>query len=271
MPAIHRSIHIQAALVNISSSPEIYDSNTNQWKAYDWLVNHDTFFVCPGDDNVIQRYVLALLYFSTSGDFWNKCSANGSRSICEYARFLSGAHECDWGGVHCDSSSHVISLRLDETQLIGQLPNEIGSLPMLRELDMDSNMLVGSIPGSLGQLEHLEVVDLDNNRLTGSIPVELYHASALRVLDLDHNRITGELSHLAADWTHLYYLQLDFNPMTGGIPSALGSLGNLKYVSLYNTSMTEPIPVELCNMVTEIYANCDLCIVEGCCTTCLES
>ena len=245
-------------------------ADINKWRTFDWIINVDPLHVCPGDASLIQRYVLALLYFKTSGDSWKSCSASPDAGSCEGQRFLSDAHECNWGGVACDSSNQVLSLHLDDHNLRGELPTELGLLSQLEEIDMDSNALFGSIPSTLGNLKFLEVVDLDNNGLSGSIPQDLFQATALRVIDLDHNLLTGVLHPDIADLSQLYYFQLDSNDIGGEFPDGFDLLENLKYLSLFNTSLTEPIPMRLCGKGVEILADCDICTIEGCCSACLE-
>ena len=43
----------------------------------------------------------------------------------------------------------------------------------LTSLDLEDNQLVGSIPSELGNLSHLTSLNLGGNQLTGVIPVEL--------------------------------------------------------------------------------------------------
>ena len=43
----------------------------------------------------------------------------------------------------------------------------------LRNLFLENNQLTGEIPRELGQLNQLRELDLENNQLTGQIPPEL--------------------------------------------------------------------------------------------------
>lgn len=102
---------------------------TAQGKAYDWITYFDNARLCPGgsDKHLLnQRYILATLYFSTSGDDWFSCfmsdpnCASTSISVSDFnpsiggamgaSSWLSGASagsECSWHGIRCNDDKHV--------------------------------------------------------------------------------------------------------------------------------------------------------------------
>ncbi|XP_057789385.1 receptor-like protein 7 [Salvia miltiorrhiza] len=75
----------------------------------------------------------------------------------------------------------------------GEIPNAIGDLTSLHQLNLSHNALNGSIPNSFGQLRKLESLDLSVNRLIGPIPVELAVLTFLQVLNLSYNKLVGEI------------------------------------------------------------------------------
>ncbi|XP_057789477.1 receptor-like protein 7 [Salvia miltiorrhiza] len=75
----------------------------------------------------------------------------------------------------------------------GEIPNAIGDLGSLHQLNLSHNALNGSIPNTFGKLRNLESLDLSGNRLTGPIPVELAGLSFLSVLNLSYNKLDGEI------------------------------------------------------------------------------
>ncbi|XP_057789419.1 receptor-like protein 7 [Salvia miltiorrhiza] len=75
----------------------------------------------------------------------------------------------------------------------GEIPNAIGDLTSLHQLNFSHNALNGSIPNTFGQLRNLESLDLSGNRLTGLIPVELAGLTFLQVLNLSYNKLVGEI------------------------------------------------------------------------------
>jgi hypothetical protein len=52
----------------------------------------------------------------------------------------------------------------------GSLPEALGDLKQLTELQMGHNQVKGSIPETLGDLKQLAFLSLDDNRLTGVVP-----------------------------------------------------------------------------------------------------
>ncbi|XP_057797384.1 receptor-like protein Cf-9 [Salvia miltiorrhiza] len=75
----------------------------------------------------------------------------------------------------------------------GEIPNAIGDLTSLHQLNLSHNALNGSIPNSFGQLRNLESLDLSVNRLIGPIPMELAGLTFLQVLNLSYNKLVGEI------------------------------------------------------------------------------
>ncbi len=89
-----------------------------------------------------DREAMVALYNSTNGPNW-RYSAN----------WLSDAPVSEWYGVTTDNNGRVIELRLNENQLSGEIPPELGNLANLTRLDLGGNELSGCVPTSrLGQL-----------------------------------------------------------------------------------------------------------------------
>ena len=107
-----RKLLIGATVISHSGVAGIIDNPENPAnQAYNWIVDDDPMQLCPGDSSLSQRYILALLYFTTQGDNWTKCRKDGL-APCAAENFLSGTTECEWGGVSCDSSQQVTKLNL---------------------------------------------------------------------------------------------------------------------------------------------------------------
>ncbi|KAL1542453.1 hypothetical protein AAHA92_26549 [Salvia divinorum] len=71
------------------------------------------------------------------------------------------------------------------------IPNAIGDLTSLRQLNFSHNALNGSIPKSFGRLSNLESLDLSVNQLAGPIPEELGGLTFLSNLNLSYNKLVG--------------------------------------------------------------------------------
>lgn len=259
---------------HISDASDLVISNGPQIKALLWLLQEDEAHLCPSDPTgvFIQRYVMATLYFATNGNDWSNCTRSevSTWTPCPggASRFLSPASECTWGGCKCDGSGNIVTINIDNNNMRGSIPKELGALGSITELDFGHNSLTGTIPESLGKLSQLLYLDLDENNLTGTIPESIYSLSLLRALDLDTNKLTGTISTKIGLLENVYIAQFDNNHMSGTIPSEAGLLDQLEYLTIVGNNFTGSVPNSLCNSDAKVYANCELCMGEGCCEKC---
>ena len=108
------------------------------------------------------RRALITLYNATGGANWtNKTN------------WLSESPLGQWHGVTTGEDGRVTELRLDNNNLEGPIPAELGKLAGLEQLSLFMNKLNGSIPPELGELSSLETLWLAGNNLQGTIPDEL--------------------------------------------------------------------------------------------------
>jgi kinase len=63
-------------------------------------------------------------------------------------------------------------LDMSRNQLIGEIPAELGAMPVLSVLDLSSNELSGAIPPALANLR-LTSLNLFSNQLSGQVPAGL--------------------------------------------------------------------------------------------------
>jgi hypothetical protein len=102
-----RKDQLEEMVLEISEIDELV-AGTPQSDAFIWLVNVDEMGVCPDEEeDVEQRYIMALLYYSTDGDNWRNCSAVAEPGECpsETTQFLSGDDVCFWFGVSCNKGT----------------------------------------------------------------------------------------------------------------------------------------------------------------------
>jgi hypothetical protein len=128
-----RVTELLALLDSVANSTDIRNPNLPQGQATEWFLNQDGAEICPDDPKVLQRWILAVIYFSTQGDGWLQCSANPSATdncgaeepFVAATRFLSSVNECEWAGISCIDDC-ITEIEFEENALNGTIPTEIG-------------------------------------------------------------------------------------------------------------------------------------------------
>lgn len=115
---------------------------------------------------------------------------------------------------------------------ITELPESIGQLSHLQELDLYDNQLK-VLPESITQLTQLQELVLSNNRLT-DLPESIAQLTQLQYLDLDSNQLT-ELPEFIGQLTQLKRLNLSGNRLTS-LPESLRNLVALEELFLHHNA-----------------------------------
>jgi len=196
----------------------------------------------------IEREALIALYNSTDGDNWVDNSGWKTPPLHTDGFAMPGT-ECSWDYMACDFGNTTIQfIWLDDNQLSGSIPPELGNLTNLQWIDFSGNELTGPIPRELGSLVNLRDLALDENQLTGSIPPELGNLVNLQDLYLSHNQLTGSIPTQLGNLANLQELGLSSNQLDGSIPPELGNLANLQELEISSNQLTGRIPPELGNL-----------------------
>jgi len=153
----------------------------------------------------------------------------------------------DWYGVTVEGGD-LTSLDLNNNQLTGPIPPEIGNLTNLTYLWLFSNELTGTIPPEIGNLTNLRTLSLSGNQLTGPIPPEIGNLTNLTHLRLWGNELTGPIPAEIGNLTNLTSLWMERNQLTGTIPPEIGNLTNLQGLHLHENQLTGTIPSEIGNL-----------------------
>lgn len=182
--------------------------------------------------NETDSLALIALYNSTDGANWNE-----PWDLEEPAFF--------WDGVIVSSQGRVLGLVLDDNNLNGTLPQEIGDFSELIGLVLSDNELEGAIPAEIGNLTALEALILRGNELTGTIPPEVNGLTSLDELDLSGNNMNGNIPAELGELPLLTELNLFSNDLSGEVPAALGGLINLTRLDLGDNNLSGDLPEEL--------------------------
>lgn len=217
-------------------------------RALEWLLNEDPYQIRPDAKDVIQRFVMALFYFSTSqGSEWKSCGPpkENEGDFCYHNvlvateepwqyqevywnRWLTGLDECDWAGVICKDDK-VTQISLAGYNLSGSLPTEIAKLDGLIKLALHHNTLGGPLPNEFGRMgmTQLATIALQSNQFTGTIPTDWSSVTSISQISLQKNRLQGTIPSEFGHLSNLSRLSLEENNLTGEMPDEICSLTNL--------------------------------------------
>ncbi|KAF7130045.1 hypothetical protein RHSIM_Rhsim10G0032500 [Rhododendron simsii] len=137
-------------------------------------------------------------------------------------------------------------LDISDSDLIGGIPGEIGTLSKLTHLDLSYNFgLQGVLPPDLGNLTQLVHLDLSVTDIGGPIPSTIGNLSSLAYLSLYSNQLSGSIPPEIGNLKNLVEMDLSSNNFRGPIPSSIGHLSNLAHLYLHSSQLDGPIPCEI--------------------------
>lgn len=190
--------------------------------------------VTPIDADNPDRQVLITLYNATGGPAWD-----------EDRNWTTPSSIGTWYGVETNAQGFVTELVLDDNNLAGTLPGQLGDLAHLERLVLDGNEISGSIPPELGNLSNLTMLNMRGNDLDGAIPAELGALARLDTLDLFDTGVSGTIPPSLGDLGSLQRLTVGWNRLSGPIPAEMGRLDNATYMNFSRNELTGTIPPEL--------------------------
>jgi len=142
--------------------------------------------------------------------------------------------------------SNLLSVNFTSNLLNGNIPQEISRLSGLQQLLLSNNLFHGSIPPALSKLPKLDRLDLSNNKFSGEIPESLGNLARLNSLFLNNNLLSGTIPPTLGQCTNLYRLDLSYNRLTGSIPPQFSGLREIRiFINLSHNHLEGPLPIEL--------------------------
>jgi len=249
-----------------------------QQQALDWIVLEDPAKLNADHAAVLDRYGLAVLYYSTNTD----------KQWKENTNWLSERGICSWHGIHClpkeqiataenkfapttttyDQDNLVTAINLEENRLKGSIPDELGTafaslqtinfqnneltgtLPLavtklehIKDLLLSSNQFTGTLPDKYAMMNNLHQLSLSDNQLEGSIPKDWETSlTKLRILAASHNRLKGSFPDLTK-MIRLRELYLEENEFDGQLPESLEGMTSLLDLNIGSNKLSGPIGV----------------------------
>ncbi|XP_016553738.2 probable leucine-rich repeat receptor-like protein kinase At1g35710 [Capsicum annuum] len=154
---------------------------------------------------------------------------------------LSSLLDLDLSG----NNLHLGDIYLDQNQLSGSLPNCLGNITSLREIHLGSNKLSSNIPPSLGNLQDLVVLNLSSNNMVGSLPPEIENLKAATLIDLSMNQFSNGIPTEIGGLQNLANLSLRHNKLQGAIPDSMSNMVGLEFLDLSHNNISGIIPKSL--------------------------
>lgn len=182
---------------------------------------------------------------------------------------------CNWYGITCSVNGTVESIYLIENSLAGQLPEDIFSLPSVKDINLSGNNIeIKDFQGIKGaqNLQKLNLggnliytfdgistakslisLDVSNSHLKGTIPGELLLLSRLEEFDISDNLLTGEVPAGLRLFKNLTMLSASNNQLSGYIPSWVSAWTKMKYLRLDGNDLSGTIPGAMSSLPSLIY------------------
>jgi Leucine-rich repeat (LRR) protein len=151
-------------------------------------------------------------------------------------------------------ANSLTELYLDENQLVGNIPSQLGKFINLQRIDLFGNRLFDTIPTQIGQLTQLTTLWLSDNQLGGRLPTELCQLTKLQNLYLDVNFFFDKVPTCLLDGgaiqNTIVDLRLNRNLLAGTMSSQIGQMTNLKVLYMDENDFDGSIPPEWSNITT---------------------
>lgn len=176
---------------------------------------------------------LKAIYDATDGDNWVRSD-----------NWMSDCSPCQWYGVRCTPEGRVSALALANNGLVGELPEEIGSIVFLSTLSAPGNAISGPLPASLYRLDIWNLF-LSDNFISGGLSENISALKNLRFLRLQNNDLSGELPQGLSNLRNLRRLHLEGNQFSGTFPAGIADLPSLDIIDLRDNALTGCLPEDL--------------------------
>jgi len=143
-------------VLTATSDQVLSNKKSPQYRAYQWILNDDPRHVSGDDPDLLQRYILAILYFSTNN------TTRAATTWINAHEWMSLQHECNWFGIGCEEEALITlaaGAAVGQSSFTQQFPDN--SLPQHKSkgkiilINLTSNGLRGTLPKEISMLQYL--------------------------------------------------------------------------------------------------------------------
>ncbi len=162
-----------------------------------------------------------------------------------------------WYGVTLNSNGCVTHINLNNNNLTGSLPDEIGMLGSLKRLFLFTNSIAGVLPSSIGDLIELEELNLEGNLISGAIPNTISNLNKLNFISLAVNQLQSNIPSGIFTLVNLIQLRLNGNSFSGNIPNDVMYLTKVQILDLSENKLIGVVPsgIGLCKSLQDLLLN----------------
>ncbi|PRP89557.1 hypothetical protein PROFUN_00821 [Planoprotostelium fungivorum] len=191
-------------------------------------------------DTLCQARSLKILYFHTN-------QLKGSIPQCfgfslPNLTQIMGSNNALSGATVCPS---LVFVWMGQNRFTGNIP-DFSACSSLTILNIPDNRFGGgTIPEWLGNLKSISEIDLGNTGLTGTIPASLGNAPNVAILALPSNNLQGTLPNIFGNWSKLNTINVQSNQLEGVVPTALFQGSQITTIKLSFNKFSGTIPVSL--------------------------
>lgn len=153
-----------------------------------------------------------------------------------------------------DNWADLISISLNNKQLIKNIPSSIGRLQHITNLDLGDNDFTSPLPPEIFDIDDLEVLIVSQNaNLPGGIPSTVNNAAAtLQRLRFENCSFDQALPAELWDCVNLIAVQVQGNEIPGTLSAGMGNLSQCQNFFANNNLLTGAIPTAISGMTSLI-------------------
>ena len=257
--------------VRVGTVDTLSDPNSAQSRASAWILEQcgSDPPIDPCDVSLLnlneQRYALAVMYFSLTGDEWNNGANPGLDPAAPAGQWMSGLNYCEWGAdvtgedgssykqLVCDEFGNVLELNLRESSACFCNVDAVICIKSycFTFLLIESNNMVGPIAPEIGVLQYMTSYISFFNAQEGPIPTSLGLITSLQTFDVESNNMDGDLfkpEYSGPDGLkEIVNFRTSLNNFVGSIPTEIGLWSKLQNLWFADNEVSGTLPSEIGN------------------------